>query len=132
MLIMIKRQQENVKYQMTLNEIKEILENNPVALSTVTEENKPNVIAVAFVKIVQNQILITDNYMNETLQNIKANNNVCLVVWNKDWQGYKIVGAASYYNNGEWLDYVKKMSENKGLPAKGAILTDIEKIVKLG
>ncbi|AKM81977.1 MAG: pyridoxamine 5'-phosphate oxidase-related FMN-binding protein [Berkelbacteria bacterium GW2011_GWE1_39_12] len=117
---------------MTLNEIKEILENNPVALSTVTEENKPNVIAVAFVKIVQNQILITDNYMNETLQNIKANNNVCLVVWNKDWQGYKIVGAASYYNNGEWLDYVKKMSENKGLPAKGAILTDIEKIVKLG
>ena len=129
---MIKRQQENVKYQMTLNEIKEILENNPVALSTVTEENKPNVIAVAFVKIVQNQILITDNYMNETLQNIKANNNVCLVVWNKDWQGYKIVGAASYYNNGEWLDYVKKMSENKGLPAKGAILTDIEKIVKLG
>lgn len=113
--------------------VKEVLENNPVAFSTITDGNKPNVIAAAYVKVVkENQILITDNYMNETVSNIITNNNVCLAVWNKDWQGYKIIGMASYYTSGEWLDYVKRMPENKDLPTKGAILIDIEKIIKLG
>lgn len=133
MSIMIKCQPENVRLKMTLNEIKEIIENNPVALSTVTEENKPNVIAAAFVKVVsENQVLISDNYMNETVQNIKTNNNICLAVWNKDWQGYKIIGTAIYHDSGEWLDFVKSIPENKDHPAKGAVLIDVEKIIKLG
>lgn len=114
------------------NEIKEIVENNPVALATVTEDNKPNVIAVAFAKVMDDKILITDNYMNETILNIKNNNAVCLAVWNKEWVGFKIIGKAHYFESGEWLNKVKTMPENKGLPAKGALVIDIKDIIKLG
>jgi len=118
---------------MILSEIEEILENNPVALATITRENKPNVIAVAYAKVAkENQIVITDNYMHETVQNILSNNNICLAVWNKNWQGYKIIGTASYHKSGEWLDFVKKIPENKDCPAKGAIKIDVKKIIKLG
>lgn len=112
--------------------IKQVLENNPVALATVTADNHPNVIAVAFTKVIDNKILITDNYMIETVLNIKNNNAVCLAVWNKEWDGYKIIGNAEYFEQGEWLEKVKEMSENKDLPAKGAIIIDIKDIIKLG
>lgn len=46
-----------------LHQIKDLIEGNPVAFATVTAENKPNVIGVAFVKVVADDMaLITDNY----------------------------------------------------------------------
>ncbi len=111
---------------------KKMIDENPMAFSTVDKDGKPNVIGVAYVKIVpNNKLIITNNYMKMTIENIKTNPNVCLAVWDKDWNGYKIKGTAEYYETGEWLDFVKKMPENKGLPAKGAILIKIEEIRKL-
>ena len=113
-------------------EIKKIIEENPIALSTVSN-NKPNVIPVAYVKVVsENQILITDNYMKQTKENLEKNNNVCLAVWDKNWNGYKIIGTAEYFNEGEWYNLVKKIPENEKEPCKGAILVTISKIIKLG
>ncbi len=112
---------------------KQIIENNPVALSTIDNNNKPNVIAVAYVKVVSdNQILITDNFMKQTKENLIVNNNVCLAVWDKDWNGYKISGTAEYFINGPWKKYVEDMTENKGLSAKGAILINVSNLEKLG
>lgn len=80
---------------MNLSEIKNLIEDNPVALSTITENNKPNVIGVIFVKVVSDsELLITDNYMNRTKDDIIKNNNVCLIVWDTDFKGYKIIGTA--------------------------------------
>ncbi len=115
---------------MTLLDIKYLIENNPVALSTITENNKPNVIGVAFVKVVSDsELLITDNYMNRTKDDIVKNNNICLVVWDSDFKGYKMIGTAEYFTEGKWKKYVEEMSENEGLPAKGAILVKVEKII---
>ncbi len=115
---------------MNLSEIKLIIENNPVVLSTVMEGNKPNAIGVASVKVVlDDQILITDNYMNQTKEDIIKNNNVCVIVWDKELKGYKIIGKAEYFINGEWKKYVEQMPENNGLPAKGAILLKVDKII---
>jgi predicted pyridoxine 5'-phosphate oxidase superfamily flavin-nucleotide-binding protein len=111
---------------------KNIIENNPVALSTINSDGTPNVIAVACVKVVsKNQILITDNFMKQTRENILANPHVCTAVWDKDCNGYKFVGKAEYHMIGKWKDYVKIMPENKGLAAKGAIIINISKIIKL-
>lgn len=113
-----------------LEEIKKHIENNPVAFATTTNDNNPNVIGVAFVKVVSdNKILITDNYMNQTIKDILNNPNVCLVVWDKDFVGYKLIGKAQYFTSGEWLASVKKMKENEGVPAKGAVLIEISKII---
>lgn len=115
---------------MNLSEIKQLLENNPVALATITIGNKPNVIGVAFVKVVSlSEIVITDNYMNQTKKDIIENNNVCLIVWNENMKGYKVVGKAEYFTEGKWKNYVEEMKENEGFLAKGAILVKVEKII---
>ena len=114
-------------------EIKELIESEALAFSTVNPNGTPNVIGVAFVKVVsQNQLIITDNYMKQTKENISKNSAVCLAVWNKDFEGYKIVGNAEYFGEGEWKEFVEKMPENKGMLAKGAILITISKLIKLG
>lgn len=111
---------------------KQIIENNPVAFATVDESGNPNVIGVAFVKVLEaNKILITDNYMTKTKENLSINKNICLASWDKDWNGYKIIGTAEYFSNGEWQDYVKKMPENEGLSAKGAVVITISSVIDL-
>ena len=88
-------------------------------------------IGVAFVKVVfDSYVLITDNYMNQTVKDILDNKNVCLAVWDKDLKGCKLVGEAEYFTTGEWKKFVEKMLENKGLPAKGAILVKVLKIIE--
>lgn len=115
---------------MNLSEIKNIIENNPVSLSTVMVDGRPNAVGVACVKVVSNnEIIITDNYMNQTPKDISVNKNVCLLVWDSEMKGYKIIGQAEYFTKGKWLDFVKEMPENEGLPAKGAILITVEKII---
>lgn len=113
------------------DKIKTIIENNPVALATVMKNGGPNVVGVASVKVISPQmLLITDNYMNQTIEDILNNSHIAMVVWDKDWHGYKLVGSAVYYTSGEYLEIVKKMPENKNMPAKGAILVNLEKVIK--
>lgn len=69
--------------------------------------------------------------MKQTEDNLRKNNNVCLAVWDKDWNGYKLVGKAKYFASGKWKKFIEAMSENKGLPAKGAILVTVSKIIHL-
>ncbi len=111
---------------------KKIIENNAVALATVDKNGKPNVISVAYVKVVaKNQILITDNFMKQTKTNLAKNNNICLAVWDKDWKGYKLIGKAKYFISDKWKKYIEKIPENKGLSAKGAIIVVVSKLSKL-
>lgn len=112
---------------------KKIIEENYMAFATVDKNCKPNVIAVACAKVVEkNKILITDNFMKHTKDNLKENNNVCLAVWNDKEEGYKLIGKAKYFFNGKWLNFAKQMPENKGFPTKGAILITVLKLMELG
>jgi len=113
------------------NQLKKLIESEAVAVATVMPNGNPNIIGVACVKVVgEKQILITDNYMNQTVKDIQNNPRVVLAVWNKKWEGYKLIGKAEYFNQGRWLEEVKKIPENKGMPAKGAILVTVNRIIK--
>ena len=89
-------------------EIKSLVESNPVAISTVMENGNPNVIGVAFVKVVNEKLIITDNFMNQTLKDIKHNNNVALIVWNNNLEGYKFIGKANYKKFRRLVELCKK------------------------
>ena len=111
---------------------KNLIETNPVAFASVDKNNKPNVIGVAYIKVIDGKnVLITDNYMNKTKENLTTNNNVCLAIWDKKWKGIKIIGKAKYYTEGKYLNLVKELKENKGLPSKGAILIKVSKLIEL-
>jgi predicted pyridoxine 5'-phosphate oxidase superfamily flavin-nucleotide-binding protein len=112
------------------SDIKKLIERQPIAISTVMKEGTPNVIGVAFVKVEDNQLIVTDNYMNQTIIDVENNPRVAIVVWNKDLEGYKLLGKATYFNSGEWLDYVKNIPENKDMPAKGALVISIDKVIQ--
>ncbi len=111
--------------------LKNMSENKGIALVSINEDGVPHLIAVAYAKVVDDKIIITDNFMKTTNENIKRNPKVLLAVWNDEFEGYRIEGTAEYRNSGDWLDFVKNLKENKEMPAKGAIVVTPIKIVKL-
>lgn len=116
-------------------ELKTMIEKEALALSTIDSAEKPHTIAVGFAKVVEDKIIITNNYMTETPKNIKQNNNIAIAVWNRNWEddckGFELRGTAEYVTEGKWKDFVKAMPENKNYPAKGAIVITVNKIKKL-
>jgi len=113
--------------------MKNIIEKNALGIASIDESGNPHNIALGYVKVVSsNQLLVSDNYLVETIENIKKNPNVSLVVWARNWEdnciGYELKGKAEYFTNGKWLESIKKIPENKGAPCKGAILINITKI----
>jgi len=115
---------------MELKDIKERLENATIAVATCDSKNIPHNIAIMYAKVVEDQIVITNNFMKKTVENIKINPNVSLVFWG-DEEGWRIDGKAVYFSSGKWLDFVKSMKENEGMPAQGAIVVNIKSINKL-
>jgi predicted pyridoxine 5'-phosphate oxidase superfamily flavin-nucleotide-binding protein len=112
-------------------DIKRMVENNVVALTSVNKNNTPRNIAVAYVKVKDNKIVITANYMNTTLKNIRNNPNVSMVVWDNNGKGYRIDGITDYFDSGEWYEFVKSMKENKNEPCKGALVVDVREVKNL-
>ncbi len=83
-------------------------------------------------KVREGKIVITDNFMETSLKNLKNNPKVCLCVWSSDGEiGYRIKGNVTYHQNDKWHEFVKNLSENKGFPCKGAVVVSPIEIVKL-
>ena len=116
--------------------IKKMIEENALGLATTDKAGNPHNIAVGYVQVIsKNQLVISDNWLSETIENVKKNPNVALVVWAEKWKeacvGYELKGKAEYFTNGKYLDLIKKLPINKGEPCKGAILITINKIKPL-
>ena len=117
-----------------LNEgIKNMIEKNALGLATIDSSGNPHNIAVAYVKVISDdELIISDNHLKETIENIQKNPNVSLVVWHKDWEksciGYELKGTAEYFTEGKWIDFIKKIPINEGEPCKGAIKVKINNV----
>lgn len=115
---------------MNINDIKDKIEHSVIALSSVNKEGKPHNIAVMFVKVKEDKIIITNNYINTTIENIKDNPLVSIVFWKGD-KGYIIDGKAKHDNSGKWFEFIKSMKENKPHPKRGAIVVDVNNIKEI-
>ncbi len=116
---------------MKIEDIKDEIENKIVAFSTVTKDGKPHSIAVEINKVIDNNIIITNNQMNVTPINLKGNSNVSILSWDNE-KGFRIEGKGEYYENGGWFDFVKKLPENKNYTPRGAIIIKVKRIIELG
>ena len=117
---------------MITDEIKQIIKHNPITLSTIDKTNAPHTIYVLYAKVIdENKILITDNYMQKTKENILINKKVSLSVLVRD-VAFELIGVAEYFSRGNYFEYVKNIPENKEDPCKGAIVVSVEKVVKMG
>jgi pyridoxine/pyridoxamine 5'-phosphate oxidase len=115
--------------------IKKLIESNALGLATIGKNGKPHNIAVAYVKVEGDKVIISNAHIFESVKNIKKNENVALVVWNKEWEtacvGFEIIGKAKNYTSGKWFDYVCKLEDNEGYKIMSAIVVKVTKIKKL-
>jgi predicted pyridoxine 5'-phosphate oxidase superfamily flavin-nucleotide-binding protein len=121
-------------------QLKQLVEDNVGALASTNEEGKPHNIAVGSSMVVsENQILVTDSFMKETIQNIMKNKNVSLVFWNtdpekkKDCHGCEFRGIAEYFTSGKWVESIRDRYKKKGknLPVKGAVLITVNETKRM-
>lgn len=115
--------------------LKKLIESNALGLATVGKNGKPHNIAVACVKVVEDEIVISNAHIKESIKNIEKNDNVSLVVWNKEWEkacvGFEIVGKAKNCTDGKWFDFVCGLPDNKGYKIFSAIVVKVTKIKSL-
>ncbi len=115
--------------------MQELLNKVPVAiLATATPDAVPNAVPVGAKKTIDNQtVLISNQFLNKTLANIKANPYVSLMYWEGD-KGYQIKGPVTVETTGRRFEetalWIKEMSKKMGLSlrSKGAVILRVEEI----
>lgn len=115
--------------------MKELFDKVPtVVLSTVSEENIPNAVPVGTKKVIDDEtILMSDQFFNKTLANMKANPQVTVMFW-EGHEGYQFKGSVTietvgprFEDTARWID---EISNKAGFPlkSKGAVILRIEEI----
>jgi predicted pyridoxine 5'-phosphate oxidase superfamily flavin-nucleotide-binding protein len=106
----------------------------PVVLSTASIDGIPNAVPVGSKKIIDDEtILISDQFLNKTLANMKANPQVALTFW-EGREGYQLKGTVTIETTGkrfeETAQWIEETSNQAGFPlkSKGAIILKIEEI----
>lgn len=108
-----------------------------VVIATASRDGAPNAVPVSAKKIINAEtILISDQYLNKTLANMRANPRVSVMYW-EGTEGYQFkgfvtieTGGQRYEDTARWID---GLSVKYGLPlkSKGAIIFKIEEIYSL-
>lgn len=115
--------------------MKDLFEKVPaVVLSTATTDGVPNSVPVGSKKIIDDQtILISDQFLNKTLANIKSNPKVAVTFW-EGTEGYQLKGSVIVETSGrrfeETAEWIEDLGNKIGFPlkSKGALILNIEEI----
>lgn len=97
-------------------------------LATSDSNGIPNAVPILFTKVLDNnKLLLVDNFMKKTVENIGMNPNVSVSVW-KDLTGYQFKGKATIETTGSNFDIGQKVVQAKepNLKAKGVVLVDVD------
>lgn len=115
--------------------MKEIFEKQEtLVLATASKDGIPNVVPINAKKILDEEtLLVSDQFFQKTLRNLKENPRVAITIWDK-LEGYQIKGAVTIETSGtrfeetaRWIDAVGKKF-NLPLRSKGAVIVKIEEI----
>ena len=115
--------------------MKELFEKVPaVVLSTAAADGTPNAVPVGAKKIIDEQtILLSDQFFNKTVANMKANAKVAVTFW-EGHEGYQLKGSVVIETTGkryeETAKWIEEMGNKVGFPlkSKGAVILNIEEI----
>ena len=99
----------------------------PVA--TASKDGTPNVIPIGVVELVSDDtIWITDNFMNKTLENLRANPKIAVYVWGAEIKGcFQIKGHVTIKTSGKEDEEMKAKlnKKNPALPARSLLIVRI-------
>ena len=110
------------------NEMINAIKNNDLFyVATCSAEQAPNVVPITYLKwIGNNKVLVADNFMKKTKQNILDNSNVSFVV--KEIRGcpFQFKGKFKIYTKGRYFDEAVKMVEK--YKPKSALVIEINEV----
>lgn len=103
-----------------------------LVLGTADLNGIPNVVPIRSYKILDDDtILISDQYFNKTLKNLKENPTVAICFWDETGEGYQLKGRATIHTEGkifeETSQWIRERGEQIGKPlkSKGAVVIKI-------
>ncbi len=115
--------------EINLTKYRKLIEQNPCHIATISPNGKPNLAVASDIKVLdETHILISNNEMIHTPDNIIVNKNVVLTSFNSDWAGIRLTGTAEYLTKGTYMDLCNKYFLNETATPKGAIVITIEKV----
>lgn len=107
---------------------------HPVVLATASADGVPNAVPIGAKKILDDEtILISDQFFNKTLANMKENPKIALTFW-EGREGYQLKGSVLIETTGkrfeETAKWIEERSAKAGFPlkSKGAVIFHIEEI----
>jgi predicted pyridoxine 5'-phosphate oxidase superfamily flavin-nucleotide-binding protein len=115
--------------------MKEVFTKVPaVVLATATADGTPNAVPVGAKNIIDDEtILMSDQFFNKSLANLKANPKVSVMFW-EGHEGYQLKGTITIETSGPLYEQTAKMIEEMGnktgfpLKSKGIVLLKIDEI----
>lgn len=119
----------NLLSEVKLTNYINLIENNPCHIATINKDNTPNLSVASDIKVLDDEtILISNNEMIHTPDNIVFNNNVVLTSFSDKWAGLRLTGQATYHTQGDYFDICNKYFNNETATPKGAIIVKIKKV----
>ena len=115
--------------------MKELFKKVPsVIFATADVDGTPNAVPVGAKRIIDAEtILISDQFLNKTLANIKENPRVAITYW-EGREGYQLKGSVTVETTGqryeETAKWIEELGNKAGFPlkSKGAVILKIEEI----
>ena len=109
-----------------------------IALATVSETGEPNVIPIAYKKLLSDaELMLMNIFMKKTEENIKVNSKVAVSAWYTDTsgisKGYQFKGNARIETSGKIFDEgvkVVKVAEPELTP-KSVVIINVDSIYSI-
>lgn len=115
-------------------EMIEAINNDLVFVATVNREGIPNVVPIGFARpLDENTILIADNFMKKTRENLEANPKISFVTKDSTKCPYQFKGSVEIFTEGKYFDTVTEWGQNAmtKLSPKAAVLVKVEEIYSI-
>lgn len=81
-------------------ECQDLINNAYAAAFSTCSDGVPNVVPVSMKQVVDDKtVMVSDQYLNKTLANLKANPHAALTVWDEKG-GFQVKGSVTYENEG--------------------------------
>jgi predicted pyridoxine 5'-phosphate oxidase superfamily flavin-nucleotide-binding protein len=116
------------------DEMMDALEKDLVFLATASTDGVPNVVPIGFARPIDSDtILIADNYMNKTRQNLENNPWISLVTKDATKCPFQFKGRVEIFESGTYFDTVTEWGQNAmtKLTPKAAILMKVTEIYSI-
>ncbi len=107
---------------------KAILKQEAFPVATASNDSTANVAYITYLKPIDDEtILIADNFLNKTRDNILANSKVSFAVLDEAKGSYQIKGTAKRLTEGEIFNHMQDWVVDE-LPREAAIVMTVEEV----